>query len=139
MEGYDFSKIDRVTAPPDFEAAVLAKLPAERRARARQRVHMRLAFAGTAAAVLAGFFAVNTFVLEKRTPSPVVAEAAEPGAAAKSAIAPGPDAEQNREASPLRVLERVDYSQEFRNVSYDPRTVYILEQVSEGTPPGITF
>jgi hypothetical protein len=41
--------------------------------------------------------------------------------------------------SVIPVLETVNYSAEVRNASYEPRTVYILEQVSEGIPSGIKY
>jgi hypothetical protein len=139
MEGYDLiSKLDKVKAPPDFEEGVLARLQPERRARARRRTSLRLALAGATAAFLAGYVGVNMFVLDKRAPS-AVADAAKRGVVLKSESPAGPEVGERRSNPPIQVLEKFDYSQEFRNVSYEPRTVYILEQVSEGTPPGITF
>jgi len=39
----------------------------------------------------------------------------------------------------LPVYETVDYTSEFRNVQSQPRTVYILEQVSESRPSEIIY
>jgi hypothetical protein len=36
-------------------------------------------------------------------------------------------------------METMDYSPEVLNASYEPRTVYILEQVSEASPQEITY
>jgi hypothetical protein len=39
----------------------------------------------------------------------------------------------------VQVMETMDYSAEVHNTSYDPQTIYILEQVSEVSPQEITY
>ncbi len=137
MEGHDLlARLDKVKAPGDFEVRVLARIEGERRRLRVQRTRLRFAFAGTAAAVLAGFVMVNTFVLHKPAPSQL-------SVAGKQAPAtPAGFVPVSAEPSPsnlVPVMERLDYSSELRNVSYEPQTVYILEQVSEGAPSGVKF
>jgi hypothetical protein len=139
MEGYEqLSQLRRVKAPPDFEERVLTLLPDGRRARARRRTVIRLAFAGATTAVLAGFVVLNVFVLNKTRPFSVVRQQKTEDRALPEA-APSPAVLERAGAASVPMLEKVDYSSELRNVSYEPQTVYILEQVSEGTPSGIKF
>lgn len=130
MEGHEqLAKVTRVRAPEGFERTVLARLPAarERRARARRAVY-RYAFAGSAALLLVGFL---VFAPSFREPDTVLTSAE------RQALSADPD-----NAMPSRVLpvyETVDYTSEFRNVQSQPRTVYILEQVSESRPSEIIY
>jgi hypothetical protein len=121
MEGHELlGKMNRVEAPADFEERVLARLGAERRARARRQTAFRYAFAGSAAVLLIGVALLNLPSVNRRAGS-VVAGKGRVGTVY------------------LPVLETVDYSSEFRNASYQPRTVYILEQVSEVRPTEIKY
>jgi hypothetical protein len=115
MEGHEvLAKMNKVQAPAGFEQAVLAKLPAARAERARaRRAHYRYAFAGSAALVLVGFF----LFYPARTERDTVLTFAEKQALTAGRFVP--------------VFERMDYASEFRNAQSKPRTVYILEQVSE--------
>ncbi len=136
MEGHELlAKVNRVRAPEGFEASVLGRLPAARRerARARRTALYRYAFAGTAALVLAGFLVFA------------------PGSGEKDAVltsaerqfltaSPGLDGEGAPERSRVvPVYEAMDYASEFRNVRPQPRTVYILEQVSDAVRSEIIY
>jgi len=138
MEGHELlGKVNRVKAPSDFEEWVFAKLGEERRARVRRRAVFRYAFAGSAAVFLIGFVLLSERAVVRR---PVLATSDQPrsGAAVQKASFPL----AAREGAPkavLPVLEAVDYSSEFRNASYQPQTVYILEQVSEVRPSEIKY
>ena len=132
MEGLDLlEKLGRVKAPPDFEKNVLARLSQAKTKRGRQKAVYRLAFAGSAA-LLVAFVLFNVFTMNR-----------EGGVTrAENAGLEVPFSDPVREAgtsSFIPVLETVDYSAEVRNASYEPRTVYILEQVSEGDPSGIKY
>jgi hypothetical protein len=130
MEGHELLvKMTKVNAPADFEAGVLARLPTARAGRARaRRAHLRYAFAGSAALVIVGFLIFSPpSVPEKKDAILSQAE--------QSALAAGPG---NGGAVPsadrnlaLPVFERMNYASELRNAQSQPRTVYILEQVSE--------
>ncbi len=130
MEGHDIlKKLGRVAAPDGFEQSVLARLPAERTRRSRRRAVGRYAFAGSAGVFLIGAVLAAVFLFN--------------GGGAPGSSGPGPaPAVWGRVTDPqpvIPVLETVDYSAEVRNASYEPRTIYILEQVSEGIPSGIKF
>ena len=122
MEGHELlAKMTRVKAPPGFEETVLTKLPAARKERARvRRANFRYAFAGSAALVLVGFVLLNPSFFQKE-PAMTFAE---------------------REAltvPSIPVFETMDYASEFRNAQSQPRTVYILEQVSESVSSEIIY
>jgi len=130
MEGHELlAKMTKVRAPADFEAGVLARLPAARAARSRaRRVRLSYGFAGSAALVLVGF------LLFSPSPAPE-REDAVLTRAEQLALSAGPDkgagipvADRTRA---LPVYERMNYASELRDAQSEPRTVYILEQVSE--------
>ena len=110
-------KLDRVIAPPDFNSCVLgelarrrASLTAERRSRP-----LRFALAGGAAALLAGFLVLNTIVLRR----------------GDLAVSGGRELAGLRDSLPI--TETMNYRAEARNAALEPRTVYILEQVSDAS------
>jgi hypothetical protein len=119
-----FDRLERVGAPEGFEARVLAELPRRKERRSHALRTYGYAFAGATAVLLATFVLVNVLVLRK--PEGV-------SMAGKGRVS-GPVA-----AEPVQVMETMDYSTEIHNASYEPRTVYILEQVSEASPQEITY
>ena len=122
MEGHELlAKMNRVAAPPGFEETVLTRLPAARKERARvRRANFRYAFAGSAALVLVGFFLLNPSLFQKELPLTF--------------------AEREALTVPsIPVFETMDYASEFRNAQSQPRTVYILEQVSESVSSEIIY
>jgi len=119
----DFSllrKLDRVSAPPDFERKVMSQLSARRKAlpQIRRALAFRYSLAGAAAALLVCFVVVNMFVLQKGP----LSESA--GRTAQGALSP---------RDFVSISEQVKYSPEIRRASYEPRTAYILEQVSDAS------
>jgi hypothetical protein len=130
MEGHELlAKMTKVRAPADFEAGVLARLPAARAERTRARqAHLRYAFAGTAALLLVGFLIFSPGRVPEREDA-VLSQAEQQALSA----GPGkggayPAADRSRA---LPVYERMNYASELRNAQSQPGTVYILEQVSE--------
>ncbi len=131
-----FAKMTKVEAPAGFEARVLARLPAARagRARARRRLFAGYALAGSAALLL-----VAVLVL-----APGRGPGGEPGGltfAEREALSATP-VNGGRSAAGSRlvpVYETMDYASEYRNARPQPRTVYILEQVSETVSSGIIY
>ena len=122
MEGHELlAKMNRVAAPPGFEETVLTRLPAARKERARvRRANFRYAFAGSAALVLVGFFLLNPSLFQKELPLTF--------------------AEREALTVPsIPVFETMDYASEFRSAQSQPRTVYILEQVSESVSSEIIY
>jgi hypothetical protein len=124
MEGHELlSKMTRVAAPAGFEEGVLAGLAAARKRRERtRRTNLRYAFAGSAALVLAAFFLLNPSLFDREPPLTF---------AEKEALSASPRS--------VPVFETMDYASEFRNASSQPRTVYILEQVSEAASSEIIY
>jgi hypothetical protein len=114
------NKLNRVTAPPDFEPKVMAQLAARQKAlpRMRRALTFRYSLAGAAALLLICFIVVNMFVLQKGPLSEFA------GRNTKGTVSP-------REFVPI--TERVKYLPEIRQASYEPKTAYILEQVSDAS------
>jgi hypothetical protein len=110
-----FDRLERVGAPEGFEARVLAELPRRKERRSHALRTYRYAFAGATAVLLATFVLVNVLVFRK------------------------PEAARMAAMEAVQVMETMDYSTEVHNASYEPRTVYILEQVSEASPQEITY
>ena len=130
MEGHELlKKLDRVKAPDDFEESVLARLPSERRRQTRQRTIFRYAFAGSVGVFLVGAVLAAVFLLNG---------GGAPGSS-DSGFATAVWGVRSDSQPVIPVLETMNYSSEVRNASYEPRTVYILEQVSEGIPSGIKY
>jgi hypothetical protein len=124
MEDTSFlRKLDRVIAPPDFERRVMAQLVQRRAtlAQTRRTQVFRLSLAGAAAALLAGFLVLNMIVLRSSGPAPFADR----------------DAAGARESVPI--TETMNYRNEVRAAANEPRTVYILEQVSDASNVHIKY
>jgi hypothetical protein len=126
-------KLERVKAPPDFEQKIMAQLSFRKRRKQRAK-YLRLSLAGAFSAALVFFIVVNVFILPKKGPA-VVADF-EKGLASPSAFQ---RIEQPRRGETIPIIEAVDYSGEIQSVSSEPQTIYILEQVSEGTSTKIKY
>jgi hypothetical protein len=114
-------KLDRVTAPPDFEQRVMTQLARRRAAlpQARRAQAFRYSLAGAAAALLVCFLVLNVFVLRNG-----------PGRVQMA----GRDATETVKATDIvPITETVNYRNEVRDASSERRTVYILEQVSNAS------
>ncbi len=136
MEGHELLvKMTKVTAPVGFEEAVLGKLPAARKERARlRRANFRYAFAGSTALVLVGFFLFSPSSSEKGSGLTY----AEREALSATPVS-GKGASPANRSRMVPVFETMDYASEFRNASVQPKTVYILEQVSESVSSEIIY
>jgi hypothetical protein len=119
-------KLQRVKAPPDFEQRVLARLPLERQAAGRRWPVLGLSLAGAFASLLAVFIGLNVFVLRQQ--APVAASKIEAGAVRAAA-----------QQQLIPVIETFDYGAEFRSPAPDSGTIYLLEQVSDTAPRGMTY
>ena len=119
-----FDRLERVRAPEGFEAGVLAEIPRRKARRSHALRTYRVAFAGATAVLLATFVLVNVLVLRKPEGAGLAGKGRASGPVATEAV---------------QVMETMDYSTEVHNASYEPRTVYILEQVSEASPQEITY
>jgi hypothetical protein len=119
-----FRRLDRVTAPADFEARVGVLLARRRAARARdvRSRAFRYSLAGAAAMLLAAFVLINTVFIRPGGVSSGLAERGGPGSAAS-----------------LPVMETVNYRHEARNASLHPEAMYILENVSYASDSRIRY
>jgi anti-sigma-K factor RskA len=124
MEERNFlEKMDRIVAPPGFERRVLAELSRRKQLQRSSGRMWRFAYAGAAAVVLTAVVIGGVFVLDRTGGK-------ETAGAVRLA---------GRPAEAVPVMETLDYSSEYRNASSEPRTIYILEQVSEVSPREITY
>jgi hypothetical protein len=138
MEGHELlGKMNRVKAPADFDERVFARLREASRTRAKRRVAFRYAFAGSAAIFLVGFVLLNVFNANNRSPRTLAGKGKSGSLTNQASFSDRVRGDAPRTYLP--VLETVDYSNEFRNLSNQPRTVYILEQVSEVRPTEIKY
>ncbi len=126
-------KLERVKAPPDFEQKILAQLSLRKRRKLRIK-YLRLSLAGAFSAALVFFMAVNVFILPKKG-SLEVADL-EKGLASPSTFQRGGEP---RKGETIPIIEAVDYAGEIQSASREPQTIYILEQVSEGTSTKIKY
>ncbi|MFB0564099.1 MAG: hypothetical protein ACETWK_00295 [Candidatus Aminicenantaceae bacterium] len=114
MEGINLlEKLERVKAPIDFEQRVLELLSIRKETKRLWRRNLRLSFAGALAFLLVVLVTVNVFVLQKREALDFTSS------------------ETLSTGDYIPIIETVDYSREIQSVSYEPGTIYILEQVSE--------
>ena len=86
---------------------------------ARRAQIFRYSLAGAAAALLVCFLALNTFVLRSGPGRMELAGKGASGSAPAGSVVP--------------ITEPISYRNEVRSVSYEPQTVYILEQVSNAS------
>lgn len=124
-------EVGKVEAPPGFEQKVMARLSLRKRQRIRTR-RLGFSLAGAAAGLTAVLVAANFLVLS-------------PGRS-------GRISELDKGLSPIRqaeprwnirntipITEALDYSGEIRRDNRQPRTIYILEQVSDRTDTKIIY
>ena len=125
-------KLDRVQAPQNFEQKVLSKLSLRKRERIRvKRFRLSLASAVSAVAVLIIIF--NIFILpQKGMQQALSLEGEIPAEFARSKTELG-------RADIIPILESVDYRGEISAQTPEPRTIYILEQVSDSTNTKIKY
>ena len=115
MEELEFlKKLDRVSAPPDFEQRLMARLARMKKAKtAAPALRPRVWLAAASAALLAVAVLVNVFIL--RQPAGV-----NPAGSAQAAEA-------------IPIMEPLDYRQDSSSLSEEPGTIYLLENVSNET------
>ena len=115
--------LDAVGAPADFEGRMMSELARRRAALASDRKTrtLRYSLAGAAAVLFAGFLTLNVFLPRRGDSS-----------------ASG-DASVAELRNSLPITETMSYRNEVRNSSLEPRTVYILEQVSDASYKHIKY
>lgn len=126
-------KLERVKAPPDFEQKLLAQIPLRKRKKLRVK-YFRLSLAGAFSAAFVFFIVMNFFILPKK--GSVEFADFERGLSSPSAFQRG---EEPRRGETIPIIEAVDYAGEIQTLSREPQTIYLLEQVSEGTSTEIKY
>lgn len=125
-------KLENVKAPPGFEQRVMTQLSARKRKKVRVR-NLSFSVAGAFSAVLVIFIVLNVFILPEKS-SVGIAEMD------KKSMAPAFETEQMpAQRTTIPIIEAVDYGEEVRSISPEPRTIYILEQVSDEVSSTIKY
>jgi hypothetical protein len=125
-------KLENVKAPPGFEQRVLARLYTRKKKRVRVR-NLSLSVAGAFSAVLVVFIVLSVFILPEKSPVGIAEMD-------KKSMAPAFEAEQMpAQKTTISIIEAVDYGEEVRSISHEPRTIYLLEQVSEEVSSTIKY
>ena len=127
MDNADLLKnLERVAAPPDFERRVMIELVRRRTVlpKVRRSLIFRYSLAGTAAALLVCFLVLNLAVPRK----------------SEIATAAGVGLEDRAKSGAfVPITEAMDYGTEIRRSAYEPRTVYLLEQISTASDVKIKY
>jgi hypothetical protein len=138
MEELDIlRKLDRVRAPEGFERLVHEKIAARSGKKVRLRPALKFALAGAAALAVVGAVLIAVFLPGGR-PSGLVAGRGPGERPAEEALVDRAG-RVVRSASTMPLLEIIDYSGEVGTASFEPRTVYILEQVPEVRPLPVKY
>lgn len=117
-------KLERAKAPPDFEQKVLALLSERKEKKRVRKRQLSFSFAGAFAFLLVFFVVFNVFILQKKEPMDLAGvKKGMPAAFGRGG------ALEMRDYIPI--IETVDYSNERQSLTHEPKTIYILEQVSE--------
>jgi hypothetical protein len=125
-------KLDAVKAPSGFEQQVMAQLSLRKRLGRRRRTALRWSLAGSLASLAVVFVLLSTVVFRDRAPSGLADRGADSRPAASLVQRAAAD-------ETISIIERLDYTTEFRNRSAEPETIYLLEQVSDTTPREIKY
>jgi hypothetical protein len=123
MEEFELlTHMERAEAPPGFEQRVMTRL-AERKRQRRKARRLGFSLATAAASLAVVVVAVNFLLLPQGTTREM--------ASLEKEITP--EFQPQSLAPTIPITEVLDYSGEARQVTRQPRTVYILEQVSDRT------
>ena len=118
-------KLEKVKAPPDFEQSVIALLSTRKERRRIRTRNMRLSFAGSFAFLIVFLVILNVFILQKGPQKFAEAEKAMP-IRFEDELGDRLDMKDY-----IPIIEVVDYSEEMKSLSQEPKAIYILEQVSD--------
>jgi hypothetical protein len=127
-----WKKLDTVKAPPGFEQQVMARLSLRKRLERRRRVALRWSLAGSLASLAVIFAVLSTGVFRGRAPLSTADRATE----SRSAVSTVQQAAAERT---VPIIETLNYATEIRGRSAEPKTIYLLEQVSDTTSRNIKY
>jgi hypothetical protein len=132
MKELDYlKKIERVEAPDDFEQTVLSLLSGRKKKKEKVRV-FRLSLAGAAATLGVILLVFNLFFLNGN-------QSGEFSVRGQLDIQELENYYRFGYEDRIPITEEVDYSGEIRQRIKQPRTIYILEQVSDTTDTYIKY
>lgn len=117
-------KMESVKAPPGFEQRIMAQLSLRKRKRARVK-NLSLSLAGAFSAMLVLFIVLNIFILPQKSQVGIA------DIEKKSLASPFETEALTPKGPTVPIIEAVDYGEEIRSLSQEPRTIYLLEQVSD--------
>lgn len=123
-------RMERVKAPPDFEEKVLAQLSLRRKINLKAR-RLRFSLAGAFSAALVLLIILNVSIIWKKNP----VERADLERGLYRDFQRG----EGLAGVTVPIMEAVDYRGEIKTRSPEPRTIYILEQVVEGSSNEIKY
>lgn len=123
-------KLEGVKAPPDFEQNVLAQLSLRKKRKLRVN-YLRFSLAGAFSGALVFFIIVNVFILPKKSSVEFTGLERDIPSSLRRID------QQERETIPI--IEILDYFGDVKSLSREPRTIYILEQVSDKTSTKIKY
>jgi hypothetical protein len=129
MKELDYlKKLGKVGAPPDFEQRVLTQLSLRKRSEIRVR-RLRLSFAGAFGAVAILVIVAGLFFLPQN--ENVKYSGLEKGFS--------PEFSGYGQQNYIPITESMEYAGEIRSKAKQPKTIYILEQVSDTTDTRIKY
>ncbi|MFW6129364.1 MAG: hypothetical protein ACOC6P_03875 [Candidatus Aminicenantaceae bacterium] len=124
-------KMEKVKAPPGFERNIRNQL-ALRKRKKQKRKYYGLSLAGASGLLFVFIIVLNIFDFPKKT-------SMEQANLNKEKAISYEQREDYLERDFLPVTEQVDYKEEVRTFINQPRTIYILEQVSNETNSEILY
>ncbi len=133
MEEFEpLTRMERAQAPPGFEQRVMAQLSLRKQQRRKVR-RLTLALSTATASLAVVVIAVNFLVIAPGSSGRMagLAKDASPGFQA--------DGRSVSRIHTIPITEALDFSGEIRQVTHEPRTIYILEQVSDRTDTRIIY
>jgi len=121
-------KLGKVEAPPDFEQRVMAQLSLRKRSEIRVR-RLRLSFAGAFGTLAVLVIVASLFFLPQK------------GDLKYSGLEKGfsPEYSGYGQQNYIPITESMEYAGEIRSKANQPKTIYILEQVSDTTDTRIKY
>jgi len=121
-------KLGKVEAPSDFEQRVLAQLSLRKRSEIRVR-RLRLSFAGAFGTLAVLVIVAGLFFLPQK------------GDPRYSGLEKGfsPEFSGYGQQNYINITESMEYAGEIRSKANQPKTIYILEQVSDTTDTRIKY
>ncbi len=132
MDDYNLlSNMDAVKAPPGFEQGVMAEIALKKKKRLKVK-RLNLSLAGACASLAIVALLAHFFIIPQRFSREATGLRSEGASLLDQRFYP-------QKNSIIPITEAVDYTGEIQKLTREPRTIYILEQVSHSTDTSITY